>query len=84
VINIYEYQVRAQCPVRPADVDLYAFTIRSESIIEVERIVEFFEKNAGKKKVFQEHLTQLCAVRLGAHVRSEGWHSGVKVVCEAP
>ena len=80
----YEYQVRAQCPVNPSDTDLYAFVIESEALIEVERIVAFFEKNAREQKVFQEALTQQCAVTLGAHVTSTGWHSGVKVVCEAP
>lgn len=82
--NTYEVQVRAQCPVNPSDTDLYAFTIRSETIIEVEKIAAFFKKHAGKRNVFQEALTQQCAVTLGAHVRSEGWHSGIKVVCEAP
>lgn len=82
--NTYEYQVRAQCPVNPTDTDLYAFTLESEAIIEVEKIVAFFEANAKEKNVFQEALTQKCAVTLGARVRSVGWHSGVKVVCEAP
>lgn len=80
----YEIQVRAQCPVVPTDTDLYQFTIESESLIEVEKIAEFFKANAGKKETFQEVLTQQCAVTLGAKVRSEGWHSGIKVVCEAP
>lgn len=82
--NTYEVQVRAQCPVNPEDTDLYNFTIRSESIIEVEKIAAFFEANAGAKNVFQETLTRKCATALGASVRSEGVHSGIKVVCEAP
>jgi hypothetical protein len=82
--NTYEYEVRAQCPVNPTDTDLYAFTLESETIIEVEKIVGFFKANAGKNETFQETLTQQCAVTLGARVRSVGWHSGVKVVCEAP
>jgi hypothetical protein len=80
----YEIEVRAQCPVNPSDTDLYQFTILSASLIEVERIVEFFKENAAKKNVFQEALTNNCAVTLGAKVISVGWHSGVKVVCEAP
>lgn len=80
----YRYQVRAQCPVNPADTDLYQFVICSESIIEVERIVEFFKRHAGRRKVFQEALTQQCAVALGARVTSSGWHSGVEVICHAP
>jgi hypothetical protein len=80
----YEYEVRAQCPVNPADTDLYAFVIESEALIEVERIVKFFAERAGAQQVFQEALTQQCAVTLGASVTSTGWHSGVKVICQAP
>jgi hypothetical protein len=80
----YEYQVRAQCPVVPTDTDLYQFTIESEHLIEVEKIRDFFDKNAGKKETFQEVLTQQCAVTLGAQVTSIGWHGGVKVICHAP
>ncbi len=80
----YEYQVRAQCPVNPSDTDLYAFVIESEHLIQVELITEFFKKNAGKKNIFQEALTQQCAVTLGAQVTSTGWHSGIKVICHAP
>ena len=82
--NTYEYQVRAQCPVNPTDTDLYAFTIRSQSLIEVEKIVGFFKENAGAQRVFQEALTQKAAVTLGARVTSVGYHSGVKVTSEAP
>jgi hypothetical protein len=46
----YEYEVRAQCPVNPADTDLYQFTIESESLIEVEKIIAFFNANAGQKE----------------------------------
>jgi hypothetical protein len=82
--NIYEIEVKAQCPVNPQDTDLYAFTIESESLIEVEKIVAFFSKHAGKNKRFQEKLTEMCAVALGAKVTSIGYHSGVKVTSTAP
>lgn len=80
----YEIQVRARCPVNSNDVDLYAFTIESEELIEVEKITAFFEKHAGTNEQFQERLTQLCAVTLGARVTSVGVHSGVTVRCIAP
>lgn len=80
----YEIEVRAQCPVNPTDTDLYRFLIESESLIEVEKIAAFFQKNAGNAEVFQESLTQQCAVTLGAKVTSTGWHSGIKVTCMAP
>lgn len=82
--NSYEIEVRAQCPVNPNDTDLYAFKIESETIIEVEKIAAFFQANAGATNVFQEALTQQCAVTLGARVTSTGWHSGIKVICVAP
>lgn len=82
---LYEIEVRAQCPVNPEDTDLYQFTIETwHNLIEVEKITAFFEKNAGNAQVFQEVLTQQCAVTLGAKVTSIGWHSGVKVTCAAP
>ena len=84
MICTYEVEVRAQCPVNPQDTDLYAFTIESEAMIEVEKIVAFFAAHAGTRNVFQETLTQQCAVTLGACVTSVGWHSGIKVICEAP
>lgn len=82
--NRYEVQVRAQCPVNPTDIDCYAFTLESESMIEVEKITAFFADNARLKNIFQEALTQNCAVTLGCKAVSVGWHSGVKVICEAP
>ena len=50
----------------------------------VETWAAFFQKNAGNAEVFQEALTQQCAVTLGARVTSTGWHSGIKVTCVAP
>ncbi len=81
---LYELEVRAQCPVNPSDTDLYAFAIESEALIEVEKITGFFAANAGTKQQFQEALTQMCAVTLGAKVTSVGVHSGVRVTCVAP
>ena len=84
MINTYRIEVRAQCPVNPADTDLYFFEIKSASIIEVEKINAFFAEHAGQQRVFQEDLTLRCAVTLGATVKSVGIHSGVLVRCEAP
>lgn len=80
----YEMEVRAQCPVNPSDTDLYAVTIESESLIEVEKINKFFAEHAGEKNVFQEALTQMAAVTIGAKVTTIGYHSGVRVTCVAP
>lgn len=81
---VYEIEVRAQCPVNPEDTDLYQFHIEAWRLIEVEKIADFFRLNAGKAQIFQEALTQDCAVTLGAKVTSVGWHSGIKVTCVAP
>lgn len=77
----YEIEVQAQCPCEPENTDRYQFTIESESIIVVEKIAEFFDKNAKAKNIFQEDLTYKCAVALGAKVTSEAWHHGIKVTC---
>jgi hypothetical protein len=82
--NTYCYQVRAQCPVNPMDTDLYDFLIESDELIKVEEIVRFFEQHAGKNKVYQESLTHLAAVTIGAKVTSVGIHSGVTVKCVCP
>lgn len=82
--NKYEIEVRAQCPVNPSDTDVYQFSIESAALIEVEKITAFFATHANRKETFQEALTQMAAVTLGGRVISVGWHSGVKVTCEAP
>lgn len=84
MLNKYEIEVRAQCPVNPTDTDLYTFTIESATLIEVEKIIAFFQEHAKEQKVFQEALTHRCAVTLGAKVTSVGYHSGVRVTCVSP
>ena len=42
------------------------------------------DQHAGTKHLFQERLTQMCAVTLGVKVTSTGYHSGVKVISAAP
>ena len=80
--NEYKLEVRARCPLHSNLTDVYLFIIRSDHIIMCETIKAFFAKHAGKNKVFQEDLTKLAAVTLGAKVRSEGLHDGVLIVCE--
>lgn len=80
---IYKFKARAKCPVDPSKTDVYKFRVVSPGLIPVERILEFLEKNAGENAIFQEELTEKCALALGAAVTSVGWHSGVKVECSA-
>lgn len=82
--NIYQIQVKAQCPVNPLDTDLYHFSIESDHFIPVEKISNFFFENAGAKETYQEILTQKAAVALGAKVTSIGVHSNITVKCVCP
>lgn len=76
--NTYSYQIRAVCPVHDGLIDCYQVTVRSESMIEVEKIIAFFDKYKTQK-IFQEELTRLAATSLGASVELVGNHSGVTV-----
>lgn len=82
--NVYKIQVKAQCPVNPSDTDLYHFSIESENLIPVEKITIFFAEHAGNKETYQEVLTQMAAVTLGAKVTSIGVHSNITVKCVCP
>ena len=83
MLNTYRIEVRAVCPVVDGERDLYAVTVESESMIEVETIIAFF-KQYGEQKIFQEELTRKAATHLGAKVTTVGSHSGVTVTCVAP
>ena len=76
---IYELQACAPCPVASAT-DVYQLTVRSDHMIEVERINAAVER-LTKEAIFQEDLTELLAKMLDATSESIGWHSGVKVTC---
>lgn len=81
--NEYCLEVSAACPVNDGERDMYQVTIRSQSIIEVEKILEFFARFATEK-IFQEELTRKAATALGAQVETVGIHSGVTVRSSAP
>lgn len=81
--NTYELEVRAVCPIHVGLIDFYQVTVRSESLIQVEKILEFFT-TFQDKQIYQEDLTSRAAVALGAQVQTVGIHSGVKVTCVAP
>lgn len=82
-MNTYELDVRAVCPVVDGERDLYHVTVRSQHLIEVEKILVFFATYA-ERKVFQEELTLRASTHLGAEVQTVGIHSGVKVTCVCP
>lgn len=81
--NTYELEVRAVCPIHVGLTDFYQVTVRSEALIQVEKILEFFT-TFRETQIYQEDLTAKAAVALGAQVQTVGLHSGVKVTCVAP
>lgn len=81
--NTYELEVRAMCPIHAHLTDVYQVTIRSDSLIEVEKILSVFGQYSTRQ-IFQEKLTDEVAVILGASVETVGTHAGVKVRCVAP
>jgi len=76
----YSLQVCATCPVDNL-ADLYDVEITSSEVITVEAILDAVE--TINKKDFQENITVALARELPALVKTTGWHSGVKTVCEA-
>lgn len=83
VMNVYEVQVKARCPLDHG-IDVYEFRLESKEIILCDDILKFFANNAGNRKVYQEALTKQCATALGCRAASVGHHSGIKVTCVSP
>ena len=83
MLNIYTLEVRSVCPVNKGETDLYSVTVTSNLVIQVERIIQFFEK-FSTTQIFQEELTRRAATALGARVETVGIHSGVTVRSIAP
>ena len=75
----HEIQVYGRCPV-DGQSDTYDVTVTTRKIIKVEDIIEAI--NSIQWPVFQEEMTQQLADRLGCRVRSVGYHSGIKTMCE--
>lgn len=81
--NLYEFEIRAVCPIHSELIDVYQVSISTDDILPVEQIVEFVKRYKGKQ-IFQEALTLEIATGLGVHVKTVGIHSGVKVTSVAP
>ena len=81
----YHLRVQATCPVDVSVTDDYkvTVTVRGEKILQVEEILAAVA-DLTRDPTFQEILTLALACRLGADVRTVGFHSGVRTVCEAP
>ena len=81
--NVYQFAIRAQCPLHAELIDVYDVTIRTQATIKVESILQWF-KQYESRQILQEDLTKESAVGLGVHVETAGIHSGVKVTSVAP
>jgi hypothetical protein len=75
----HEVQVYGRCPVDGKS-DSYDVTVTTRKLIKVEDIISAID--AIEWPVFQEEMTQQLADKLGCHVRSIGYHSGIKTTCE--
>ena len=76
----YSFWMEASCPVDNL-ADLYEVEIVSDKVIPVEDILMALE--SVNRKQFQESLTEAMAREIPARVKTTGYHSGIKVVCQA-
>ena len=75
----HEVKVYGYCPVDGKG-DSYDVTISTMRLLKVEDILSAI--NGLNWPLFQETMTQQLADVLGCHVRSVGYHSGIKTTCE--
>jgi GTP cyclohydrolase I len=76
-------QAVGTCPVDESVLDVYEVEVVVEdSVLPVERVIEAV-RVATAEPIFQEDLTERLAAALDASVRTTGYHSGVRTVCEA-
>ena len=79
----YETRVVAHCPA-DGSLDIYEVTITHDSMVQVEEILAAISAiDSTGPPIYQEHLTQMLADRLGATVTTVGFHSGVRTVAVA-
>jgi NADPH-dependent 7-cyano-7-deazaguanine reductase QueF len=76
----YSLSMHCNCPVDNLP-DLYDVEITSDKTIPVEDILMAIE--TVNRKDFQENITESLAREIPAKVKTTGYHSGIKVVCEA-
>ena len=75
----YSLEMHASCPVDNL-ADLYEVEITSTKVIPVEDILMAVE--TINQKDFQENITLALSREIPAKVKTTGYYSGVKVVCE--
>jgi len=75
-MNTYKLTHRCKCP-NGTLVDCYQITVRSESTIMVESILETLK--TAPETIYQEDLATHLRNSLGAEITIEGWHHGVFV-----
>tara|TARA_R110000751_G_C13655009_1_gene468494 strand:- start:509 stop:751 length:243 start_codon:yes stop_codon:yes gene_type:complete len=75
----YSFQLECSCPVDSLS-DLYEVEITSTKTIRVEDILMTVE--TINKNDFQENITLAISREIPATVKTIGYHSGIKTVCE--
>ena len=76
----HELTFTRKCPVNDAQ-DRYQLVVQATWLIKVEDILAAVK--ALPEKAFQEDITTELATKLGCHVTTTGYHSGVKTTCTA-
>lgn len=78
-MNTYETTHRAACPNGNLT-DTYKVTIQSHDTIMVETIIQTLAD--APTPTYQEALADHLRNKLGCRVMVEGWHYGIKVICD--
>jgi len=76
---IYTLHMTGTCP-KDNLADLYLVEISSDKTLTVESILDAVE--TVNTNAYQEDITEALAREIPARVKTTGWHSGVKTVCE--
>lgn len=71
-MNIYRLRATCLCPANDGR-DHYDVEVRSETMIRVERLTEFFNARANER-IYQEQLRDAARAEFGAEVRLMGQH----------
>ena len=76
---IHEFEVTATCPVDPSITDIYATTLRTDTMIAVEELLAL-ARTYEHEAIYQEALTADMRENIGhGELTTVGIHSGVKV-----
>lgn len=78
-MNKYKIEFTAKCPNNGIIVDKYKLTLKTNELIEVEKIISYLE-TLQQESLFQEDLTKTIAEHFNCTAKIVGCHFNVKVV----